>query len=78
MKVLLSNSVGEFGFLGFSILTKEEKCSLDIISNFFSYYGFSSMGNGKSITCDFAKEDRLFITTLGESKHVKAITTLSQ
>ena len=67
-----------FNSLGFSFSpTKDEGCSLDVASDFFSCHGFSSMGDGESITCNFAKGDRLFMTALGKSKHVKAVATPS-
>ena len=34
--------------------------------------------SGQSMTCDFAEGDRLFMIALGDSKHIRAVATLSQ
>ena len=70
---------GIFDSLGSSFSpTKDEGCSLDVASEFFSCHGFSSTDDGESITCDFDQGDRLFVTAVGKSMHVKAVATPSQ
>ena len=48
--------------------------------DFFSSHGILAIDghSGHSMTCEFAKGDRLFMTVVGDSRHVRAVATPSQ